>query len=95
MADGEQPERWECALNPDARYGTCDAEQQFSDDEIDRRLGLAPPSAARPAAAALADKRQGRRGALPLSYAEQVAVRVHVRARVRSRARVGLQPYVL
>ena len=96
--------------SPQARYSTCDAEQQYSDDEIDRRLGLAPSSAAPPAAAP-AEKRQvglgfgfglgfglgcrlglslgiayphphpnlspaqGRRGAVPLSYEEKVAVR--------------------
>ena len=47
MVAAEQPElRWECSLNPEARYSTCEAEQQYSDDEIDRRLAQAPPGEA-------------------------------------------------
>jgi hypothetical protein len=39
-AADEDAQAWECSLNPDPAYNSCQARQQFSDKEIDRRLGL-------------------------------------------------------
>ena len=43
---------WRCENNPDARFASCEAAQELSNDEIDQLLGLAPkPAPTGPAAA--------------------------------------------
>ena len=36
----EEAEAWVCSLNPDPDFNRCEAPQEFSDEVIDRRLGL-------------------------------------------------------
>ena len=40
MKEGELPENWTCAENPDGAYASCEVAQELPDDEIDRLLGL-------------------------------------------------------
>ena len=48
--------RWVCADAPDPRFSSCDAPQELSDDEIDRRIALA---AGRPALGGLTTNAAG------------------------------------